>query len=97
MKNASRTVENTIEIKKDPDRHTPDNKSQDKIRTSDRPRSPEHDFPENPDKNVTRTGHGQGCPPTSGYDKIIKFGETVSLKIEGNRTVSLKIAELVYM
>ena len=24
-----------------------------------------HDFPENPDKNKTRTGHGQCCPPTS--------------------------------
>ena len=24
------------------------------------------DFPENPDKNETRTGHGQCCPPTSG-------------------------------
>ena len=23
------------------------------------------DFPENPDKNETRTGHGQCCPPTS--------------------------------
>ena len=24
-----------------------------------------HDFPENADKNETRTGHGQCCPPTS--------------------------------
>ena len=24
-----------------------------------------HDIPENPDKNETRTGHGQCCPPTS--------------------------------
>ena len=23
------------------------------------------DFPESPDKNETRTGHGQCCPPTS--------------------------------
>ena len=27
------------------------------------------DFPENPDKNETRTGHGQCCPPTSVCDK----------------------------
>ena len=30
-----------------------------------------HDFPENPDKNKTRTGHGQCCPPTS--DQTIFF------------------------
>ena len=29
-----------------------------------------HDFPENPDKNNTRTGHGQYCPPTSASDLI---------------------------
>ena len=28
------------------------------------------DFPENPDKNETRTGHGQCCPPTSGNKNI---------------------------
>ena len=30
------------------------------------------DFPENPDKNETRTGHGQCCPPTSA-SKNTKF------------------------
>ena len=29
-----------------------------------------HDFPENPDKNETRTGHGQCCPLRSGSETI---------------------------
>ena len=29
------------------------------------------DFPENPDKNETRTGHGQCCPPTSVLNRLI--------------------------
>ena len=29
------------------------------------------DFPENPDKNETRTGHGQCCPPTSDYSWVV--------------------------
>ena len=37
-----------------------------KIRTESGQRTDTgHDFPENPDKNETRTGHGQYCPPTS--------------------------------
>ena len=28
------------------------------------------DFPENPDKNETRTGHGQCCPPTSAWNSL---------------------------
>ena len=28
------------------------------------------DFPENPDKNETRTGHGLCCPPTSGTSRL---------------------------
>ena len=30
-----------------------------------------HDFPENQDKNETRTGHGQYCPPTSGLNHYV--------------------------
>ena len=42
------------------DRQTPDRKSGQQTDTG-------QDFPENPDKNETRTGHGQCCPPTSGW------------------------------
>ena len=39
----------------------------DRIRKADRIG---YDFPENPDKNETRTGHGQCCPPTSGSNQL---------------------------
>ena len=40
--------------------------SEQKIQTEFRHRTDTgHDFPDNPDKNETWTGHGQCCPPTS--------------------------------
>ena len=33
-----------------------------------------HEFQENPDKNETRTGHGQCCPPTFGLDSKLWNG-----------------------
>ena len=36
-----------------------------------------HDYPETPDKNETRTGHGQCCPPTSAYTEDMIFIKTV--------------------
>ena len=51
-----------------PDRiRTADRMETDRIRT-DRHRTR---FPENPDKNETRTGHGQYCPPTSAIQSFI--------------------------
>ena len=42
-----------------------------------------HDFPENPEKNETRTGHGQCCPLTSGWtvlDSYKKFRPYIPFK-----------------
>ena len=46
------------------DRKTSDRKSGQQTDTG-------HDFPEIPDKNETRTGHGQYCPPTSAIQSFI--------------------------
>ena len=43
-----------------------------KIRTESGQRTDTgQDFPENPEKNETRTGHGQCCPPTSVSEPLL--------------------------
>ena len=64
-----------------------------------------HDFPGNPDKNETRTGHGHCCPPTSGQSwtllkdesltsaQIINFGTLLFHGAEVNISIEL-VAEV---
>ena len=64
------------------DRHRTENP--DRIRTADRHGAWDtgHDFPENPDKSETRTGHGQCCPPTvesDWLDELIRLHPSMFL------------------
>ena len=47
-----------------------------------------HDFSENPDKNETRTGHGQCCPPTSGLSRLNSFWNK---RLSNSKVVGLRI------